>query len=97
MDPDNNYYNHMIHHVDGCNYHDEETFKRLLQTANDINFSIFIDDFVVYLDSSEHTFSVTGLTEIWLKNENVNDFPLSQYSFVGKVRDRKLEMVQVYL
>ena len=30
-----------------------------------------------------------GLTETWLNNENINDFPLTQYNFVGKVRDHK--------
>ena len=47
------------------------------------------DDLVAYLDSLEHKFSVIGLTETWLKYENINDFSLSNYNFVGKVRDHK--------
>ena len=48
------------------------------------------DDFVGYLDSLDHKFSVIGLTETWLNSNNVNDFPLNQYSFVGRVRNHKI-------
>lgn len=99
LDPDSNYYNKIIHHVDNCDYYDEETFKRLTQTYKDTNFSILHlnirsilnkhDDLVAYLDSLVYKFSVIGLTETWLKNENIHDFPMSQYNFTGKVRDHK--------
>ena len=72
LDPDNNYYNHIIHHIDHCNYYDEEKFKKLLRTTNKTNFSILHcnisitnkhADFVDYLHSLDHKFSVIGLTE----------------------------------
>ena len=99
LDPDISYYNQITHHVDRCDYYDEETFKQLIQTASKINFSLLhcnirsilnkYDDLVAYLESLEHKFSVIGLTETWLNNENINDFPLTQYNFAGKVRDHK--------
>lgn len=86
LDPDNNYYNHIIHHIDNCDYYDEDKFKKLLRTTNETNFSILHcnirsitnkhADFVEYLDSLDHKFSVIGLTETWLNSNNVNDFPL---------------------
>ena len=100
LDPDNNYYNHIIHHIDNCDYYDEDKFKKLLRTTNETNFSILHcnirsitnkhADFVEYLDSLDHKFSVIGLTETWLNSNNVNDFPLYQYSFVGRVRNHKI-------
>ena len=72
----------------------------MLQTTDETNFSILHcnirsitnkhDDFVGYLDSLDHKFSVIGLTETWLNSNNVNDFPLNQYSFVGRVRNHKI-------
>ena len=100
LDPDNNYYNHIIHNINNCDYYDEQKFKNLLQTTDETNFSILHcnirsitnkhDDFVGYLDSLDHKFSVIGLTETWLNSNNVNDFPLNQYSFVGRVRNHKI-------
>ena len=99
LDPDISYYNQITHHVDRCDYYDEEMFKQLIQTASKINFSLLhcnirsilnkYDDLVAYLESLEHKFSVIGLTETWLNNENINDFPLTKYNFVGKARDHK--------
>ena len=40
LDPDNNYYNDIIHHIDNCDYYDEDKFKKLLRTTNETNFSI---------------------------------------------------------
>jgi len=48
------------------------------------------DDFVGYLESLDHKFLVIGLTETWLNSNNVNNFPLYQYSFVGRVRNYKI-------
>lgn len=68
-------------------------------SKNEINFSILLNirsilnkhnDFVAYLDSQKYKFSVIGLTETWLKKENINDFPLSCYSFKGKACENKL-------
>ena len=67
LDPDNNYYNHIIHHIDNCDYYDEEKLKKLLRTTNETNFSILHcnirsitikhADFVDYLDSLDHKFN----------------------------------------
>lgn len=32
---------------------------------------------------------VYNVTETWLNNENIDDFPVPQYSFTGKVRQHK--------
>ena len=47
------------------------------------------EDIVAYLASLKYKFSVIGLTETWLKKENINDFPLSCYNFIGKARENK--------
>ena len=36
-DPDNNYYNNIIHHIDYCDYYDEETFNRASQPISNIS------------------------------------------------------------
>ena len=99
IDPGSNYYNNIIHHIDNCDYYDEETFKELAQRYNGINFSVLHlnirsilnkhEDIVTYLDSLKYKFSVIGLTETWLKKENIDDFPLSCYNFIGKARENK--------
>ena len=70
-----------------------------MQTSSDVNFSGLnlnirsivnkYEDFLTYLDSLEHKFSVIGLTETWQNNENTDDFPVPQYCFTGKVRQHK--------
>ncbi len=34
LDPDQNYYNQIITHVEACDYHDEDTFKCLTKNSN---------------------------------------------------------------
>ena len=99
IDPDSNYYNNIIHYIDNCDYYDEETLKELAQRYNGINFSVLYlnirsilnkhEDIVAYLDSLTYKFSVIGLTETWLKKENINDFPLSCYNFIGKACENR--------
>ena len=34
LDPDDNYYNQIVHHVDECDYHVEGTFNSLISKIN---------------------------------------------------------------
>ena len=47
--------------------------------------NVFVD-FKAYLDSLNHEFSVIGLSETWLNQNNMNDFQLSGYSNTGMTR-----------
>ena len=100
LDPDNNYYNQIVHHVDECDYHVEETFNSLIsKTSNTDIFSILhlnirsivnkCDDLLAYLNSLKHSFSVLGLTETWLNNDNITNFQIPHCHFIGKARENK--------
>ena len=99
LDPDQNYYNQIITHVESCDYHDEDTFKCLTKDSKDDEFSLLhlnirsilnkFDDLKAYLNSLEYNFSVIGLSETWLNQNNCTDFPLPCYHYIGKVRNNK--------
>ena len=99
LDPDQNYYNQFITHVESCDYHDEDTFKCLTKDSKDDEFSLLhlnirsilnkFDDLKAYLNSLEYNFSVIGLSETWLNQNNCTDFPLPCYHYIGKVRNNK--------
>ena len=99
LDPDQNYYNQIITHVESCDYHDEDTFKWLTKDSKDDEFSLLhlnirsilnkFDDLKAYLNSLEYNFSVIGLSETWLNQNNCTDFPLPCYHYIGKVRNNK--------
>ena len=101
LDPDHNYYDKILTHVDACDYHDEDTFECMAQDRDikESGFSLLhlnirsiinkFDDFKAYLDSLEHKFSVIGLSETWLNRNNIDEFPLSCYCNIGKVRKNK--------
>ena len=99
LDPDHNYYNTIINYIDTCDYHDEDSFKRIATDSANTEFSILhlnirsilskYDDFKTYIRSLEHEFSIIGLTETWLNSSNANDFPLPNYHSTGMVRKNK--------
>lgn len=100
LDPDYNYYNQLVNYVDECNYHQEESFSKLVKGLDmNTNFSTLhlnirsiinkYEDLQAYINSLEHTFSVIGLTETWLNTENNNKYPIPQYKFIGKARKNK--------
>ena len=99
MDPDQNYYNQIITQVESCDYHDEDTFKCMTKDSKGDEFSVLhlntrsilnkFDDLKAYLNSLEYKFSVIGLSETWLDQNNINDFPLPCYHNIGKVRKNK--------
>ena len=99
LDPHQNYYNQIITNVEFCDYYDEDTFKCLTEDSKDNQFSTLhlnirsilnkFDDLKAYLNSLEYKFSVIGLSETWLNQNNMNDFPLPSYRNVGKVRKNK--------
>lgn len=98
-DPDENYFNQFTQYLNDCDYHDETSFHRLIDSSQKINLSIAHfnirsiinkhDDFSSYLGSLKHEFSIIGLTETWLTKDNLYDFPMPHYRFVGQVRNTK--------
>ena len=98
-DPGENYFNQFTHCLNDCNYYDETSFHRLTESSQNNILSIAYfnirsiinkhDDFSSYLASLKHEFSVIGLTETWLTKDNLYDFPMPHYRFVGQVRDTK--------
>ena len=99
LDPDQNYYNEIMTHIEGCDYHDEDTFHCMTKDSKDNEFSILhlnirsilnkFDDLKAYLSSLEYKFSIIGLSETWLNPDNINEFPLTNYHNIGKVRTNK--------
>jgi len=47
------------------------------------------DDIKAYLNSLEYKFSIIGLCETWLNLHNMNEFPLTGYHNICKVRTNK--------
>ena len=99
IDPDDNYFNRIIQYVDNCDYYDENSFQKLIKSSYNSNFSILhlnirsiankYDDFVNYLASLNHEFSIIGLTETWLTKDNLNNFPIPHYKYIGQVRNTR--------
>jgi len=40
LDPDQNYYNQIMAHIEGCDYHNEVTFHCMMKDSKDNKFSI---------------------------------------------------------
>ena len=99
LDPDYNYYNHLVNHVDECNYHQKDSFSKLVKGLDTMNFSMLhlnirsivnkYEDLQAYITYLQYTFSVIGLTETWLNTENNNKYQIPQYKYIGKVRENK--------
>ena len=72
-DPDESYFNQFTQCLNDCDYYDETSFHRLIESSQNNLFSIAHfnirsiinkhDDFSCYLTSLKHEFSIIGLTE----------------------------------
>ena len=81
LDPDQNYNNQIITQVESCDYHDEDTFKCMTKDSKGDEFSVLhlntrsilnkFDNLKAYLNSLEYEFSVIGLSETWLNQNNI--------------------------
>lgn len=99
LDPDYNYYNHLVNHVDECNYHQKDSSSKLVKGLDTMNFSMLhlnirsivnkYEDLQAYITYLQYTFSVIGLTETWLNTENNNKYQIPQYKYIGKMRENK--------
>ena len=94
----------MIQTIEDCDFYDEVSFQDLVNSSTTVNFSQMnfsiihqnvrsivnkYDDFVSFLASLNYEFSVIGITEAWLTKDNLNDFPIPRYKFVGQTRNNK--------
>ena len=102
IDPDNNYYNgHNLHSLQNCRYFDEDSFNKYVRYKglSDKGFSIFhhnIRSLVangtqleIFFNDLQHKLSVIGLTETWLRPDNVNLYNYQGYQSFHKNREDK--------
>ena len=94
-------YQGIIDNIAKCDYYLEEKFKSEISNCLPDNsyFSVFhlnvrslmpkLDDLQQYLVEITHTFSVIGISETWLKNDNESCIHLPGYSFVNNNRKTK--------
>ena len=94
-DPDLNYYQEINHILTSkCNYYHEESFNKELVQTNITqlnNFSMChvnirsakknLSDFATYLSLLKHNFSVIGLSETWLNDENSDLYDIDGFTF----------------
>ena len=90
----------MTTHIEGCDYHDEDTFHCMTKDSKDKEFSSLhlnirsihnkFYDLKAYLNSLEYKFSIIGLSETWLNPDNINKFPLARLGLTNR------EVVLVY-
>ena len=96
LDPDKNYFNQFSYHLSQrSNYYSEDSFHKCVDRCNNGNdiFSIIhlnirslpanMTGFISYLSNINHTFSVIGFTETWLKPSNIETFGITGYNHVG--------------
>ena len=98
LDPDFNYFSSYNQYVSSCNYFIEASFMKEINKCSNIqaNFSLCsfnirsmrknLGSFSNYLDILHHNFSVIGLTETWLKDEDCDLFNIPGYQMVEKHR-----------
>ena len=94
-------YQGMIDNIAKCDYYLEHKFKSEISTRllDNSYFSLFhlnvrslmgkLDDFQEYLMDIAHKFSVIGISETWLNNDNGSLIHLPCYSFVNINRKNK--------
>ena len=97
-DPDVNYFNEHSHNLlQHCNYYTEDTCNKFISNVSGHNnFSIFHaninrmtanwSDLLVYLENIDHAFTVYGITETWLTENNRDLFELDGYHHINSVR-----------
>ena len=84
-----------------CEYYLEDRFRSKISNyfSNNSPFSVLhfnvrslinkLDDLQQYLEELEHKFSVIGISETWLNNDNESQIQLPGYSFVNNNRNTK--------
>ena len=98
IDPDFHYFNDVnISNVLKCNYYFSESFSKLLRTRGVMNeFSVMhhnirslpanLSEFTIFLEEMQHNFSIIGISETWLNEDNVNLYGISGYESFHNVR-----------
>ena len=91
IDPDFYHFNDVnISNVSKCNYYFRESLSKLLRTRGVMNeFSVMyhnirslpakLSEFTIFLEEIQHTFSIIGISETWLNEDNVNLYGISGY------------------
>ena len=94
-------YQGMIDNIGKCDYYLEDKFKREISNRLSDNsyYSLFhlnirslmgkLDDLQQYLMEIGHTFSLIGISQTWLNNDNESLIDLPGYSFVNVNRKTK--------
>ena len=84
IDPDFHYLNDVnISNMLKCNYYVGESFGKLLKARGAMNdFSVMrhnirslpanLNEFNIFLEETKHDFSIIGMSETWLKEDNVD-------------------------
>ena len=100
IDPDIQYFNEVtsLNNFTQCDYYVEDTFLRMYQSDIKCAFPFSLihvnirsipkhfDEWELYLQSLGHHFSIVGVTETWLNDQNVTNYDLSGYQHVYKCR-----------
>ena len=97
IDPDNNFYNDMVYHSSLlCKYYLMDEFNQKFKCENDDIFSLLhmnarslpshFSEFRRLIESLEVDFTVIGISETWLNNQNSDLFSLPNYNFIENHR-----------
>ena len=99
LDPDKNYFYQFSYHLSqSSNYYSEDSFNKCIDRCNNANdiFSIIhvnirslpanMTGFMSYMSNINHTFSIIGFTETWLKPNNIETFGITGYNHIGLTR-----------
>ena len=102
IDPEVNYFNHLLNNNLKCDYYMEKTFNDMFHNRlrDQSIFSLFhlnirsapknLDKLEQYLTNLTIQFDVIGLTETWLKDSNKDRYVLKDYSQENVVRSEKI-------
>lgn len=100
IDPDLHFYNDSGYRLSNCKYHNEINFQNMLKETNICgSFSLChlnirsmkhnLHDFYLYLKCLNYDFSIMGISETWLRDDNCDLYALPGYSFVEEHRVTK--------
>ena len=101
-DPDIHFYNTFNQSSVECNYYLETTFNNDLDKTKGMREVLSLchmnirsvrknlDSFENYLNLLNHKFTVIGLSETWLSNDDYNLYGLSGYNFIGNHRSDRI-------
>ena len=97
-DPDLNFYNSLNQYASRCNYYLESTFNNDMETypcANGVlsmccfnirSIKRNLTSFESYLDLLNHQFTLIGITETWLRDDDCDLYNISNYIIVENLR-----------